>query len=297
MRSLLLIVFTLLLLPAFGLGQTYKQDYGRQSARSDSRTGGTIVKRDLEAGNTKLKLTVNVPSFDMTLWQDGEQVHKYYVGVGVKNFPIFIGLRQWDKIIWNPSWYPPNSEWVKPALRGKHIKPTDPRNPLGKIKIPLGYGYLIHQAKGRRDLGNLVSHGCLRVLRSDLYDLNEKVLTAHQLDLGDDIKTAKRTKKTYVVELEEKVELEVSYDAVVTENGVMSIYPDVYGYRDDLVADVRQELKDNDVDDENLTDATIKKMIARTRKGFRYAVNLNKIRNGKPLTGKRLRIVPSRYGR
>ena len=44
-------------------------------------------------------------------------------------------------------------------LRGTPIPPTDARNPLGKMKIPLGYGYLLHQAKGAQDMGNLVSHG------------------------------------------------------------------------------------------------------------------------------------------
>lgn len=149
-------------------GQSYIQDMARQSARSDIRTGGTIEKAELVPGDADLKLTLNVPSFEMTLWQSGKEINKYYVGVGLKDYPIFVGLRDIKMVIWNPAWIPPSSDWVAPSLRGKVIGPSDPRNPLGKIKMPLGYGYLIHQAKSSRDLGGLVSHGCVRVMRNDL---------------------------------------------------------------------------------------------------------------------------------
>ena len=88
------------------------------------------------------------------------------------------------------------SGWVAASLRGKSIKPTDSRNPLGKIKIPLGHGYLIHQAKGKRDLGSLVSHGCIRMMLKDLYDLNDKIVSARSLEVfPKEITRAKRTKK------------------------------------------------------------------------------------------------------
>jgi hypothetical protein len=44
-------------------------------------------------------------------------------------------------VIWNPAWIPPDSEWVaehKGVNPGDIIKASDPRNPLGKMKIPLG---------------------------------------------------------------------------------------------------------------------------------------------------------------
>ncbi|MDH3494869.1 MAG: L,D-transpeptidase family protein, partial [Acidobacteriota bacterium] len=118
-------------------GQSYVTDMARQSARSDIRTGGTIEKSELEPNDPDVTLTVNVPSFDMTLWQSGKEINKYYVGIGLKDFPIFVGLRRIDTVIWNPAWIPPSSKWVDPSLHGKYIGPADPRNPLGKIKIPL----------------------------------------------------------------------------------------------------------------------------------------------------------------
>lgn len=35
---------------------------------------------------------------------------------------------------------------------------------MGKIKIPLGDAYLIHEAAKPTDIGSLASHGCVRML-------------------------------------------------------------------------------------------------------------------------------------
>lgn len=274
------------------IGQSYIKDMARQSARSDIRTGGAIEKAELTANDPDLRLTVNVPSFDMTLWQSGKEVRKYYVGVGLKAYPIFVGLRDIKMIIWNPAWIPPSSDWVAPSLRGKVIGPADRRNPLGKIKIPLGYGYLIHQAKGTRDLGGLVSHGCVRVMRNDLYDLNDRVLKAQGIDLAKEVANAKRTKRTFVVELEEPVKLEVTYDPIVFEEGMLHIYPDVYGYRKDKVADMRAELKSVGIEDSGISDATLKKMLAKARGKTQYVVSIDEIRAGNYLKGKVISVVP-----
>ena len=287
----ILVLFTALTVAANG--QSYIQDMARQSARSDVRTGGTIEKTDLVAGDSDLRLTINVPSFEMTLWQNGKEVKKYYIGVGLKEYPIFVGLRNIEMVIWNPAWIPPSSEWVAPSLRGKVIGPTDPRNPLGKIKMPLGYGYLIHQAKSARDLGGLVSHGCVRVMRKDLYDLNDKFLEAQELDLAGEISRAKRTKRTYVVNLEEPVRLEVTYDAVVVEAEMLHIYPDVYGFRIDEIGDLRTELKANSIDDAVISDDSLASMIAKAKKKSQYVVSLEDVEAGKYLNGEVLPVVPN----
>ena len=152
-----------------------------ESVRSDKFTGGRIERAELIAGEPDIEITVDVPAFRLTLWQNGKEVKTYAVGVGKKDFPISIGEKQATEIIWNPAWIPPDSEWVtgrKGVRAGEVIRASDRRNPLGKVKIPLGYGYLIHQAASPTDLGNLVSHGCIRMLRTDLYDLAEKIVAA-----------------------------------------------------------------------------------------------------------------------
>ena len=123
------------------------------SARSDRVTGGHIEHAAFKPGDGNISISVNVPAFLLTLWQDGKEVAVYHVGVGQKKYPIKIGERKANQIVLNPTWIPPDSKRVKDHLVGEHITADDPRNPLGKIKIPLGDAYLIHQAESPSDIG------------------------------------------------------------------------------------------------------------------------------------------------
>ena len=286
-------VFTLAL-PTVGIsyGQTFIKDMARDSARSDIRTGGRIESADFAAGETDIRLTVNVPAFQMTFWQNGKEVKNYPIGVGLKDYPIFVGFRNINLVIWNPIWIPPDSDWVAPALRGQIIKPTDPRNPLGKIKIPLGYGYLIHQAKGRQDMGSLVSHGCLRDMREDLYDLNDKLIAAFSLAVSDaEIARAKRTKETFPIELNQPLPLEITYDTLVVEAGNLHIYPDVYDYKKNTVENLRRELKANGIEETKIADAELKKMINLAKAKKQFVISLETIREGTYAGGKVLPVL------
>jgi len=149
---------------------------GDESVRSDKFTGGKVEAAKFAAGEPEVRVTVDVPAFRLTLWQNGKEVKTYKIGVGLVDYPITISERKVTDIIWNPDWIPPDSDWVgaRGGVKvGEVIKASDPRNPLGKLKMPLGSGYLIHEAKGFGDLGSLVSHGCIRMMRADLYDLAE----------------------------------------------------------------------------------------------------------------------------
>ena len=268
-------------------GQSYLTDIKRESARSDKLTGGTIERTMLERGNDNIKITINVPAFQMTLWQDGKEVKSYPVGLGLLEYPIIIGMRYASSVEWNPVWIPPSSDWIEKSSTvkaGEIVLPTDPRNPLGKVKIPLGYGYLIHQAKGPGDMGGLVSHGCVRVMKADLYDLAEKIVVARELDVSpQQIATAKRNKKTLVAKLEPTIPVEITYDTIVVEGGRLNIYPDVYKYKRNTVANVREELRTSGVEDDRLTDAEIKRMIAAAVAKRKYVVGVKSIQNGRAL--------------
>lgn len=269
--------------------QSYVQDMKRQSARSDKLTAGTIERTQLAPGEGNLKITVNVPAFQMTLWQNGKEVKTYPIGVGLKDYPIFVGHRQASAVIWNPVWIPPDSDWVhasKKVKAGEIIQPTDPRNPLGKMKIPLGYGYLIHQAKGAGDLGSLVSHGCVRVMQADLYDLADKIIRARGLDVTEEqIVEAKATKKTFIAELEPIIPVEITYDTLVIEAGKLHIYPDVYERKVNTVENLRAELKSSGVDAADLDEATLKKMLAHAIAKKQFVVSVKNIEAGKALIG------------
>ena len=265
-----------------------RQDFIRydrfESERSDKVTGGRIEKAEFEAGQPDIRLTLNVPSFRLTLWQNGREVRSWHVGVGMKDYPIYIGEREAREVIWNPPWIPPASSWVKGVRPGQVIKASDPRNPLGKVKIPLGDAYLIHQAKGPGDLGNLVSHGCVRMMRADLYELAEKIVAARSLPVTRrQIAAAKASKKTLVAALDEPVEVDINYDTLVVEGGVLYIYPDVYDRRTNTAARLREELRASGVDASALDNAELEKMLASVTRRTKFVVPVASIRQGRAL--------------
>jgi flagella basal body P-ring formation protein FlgA len=286
-----LLLFLLMLVGAAQAQGPLAERMKVESARSDKYTGGTIEKTQLAPGEADLKITVNVPAFQMTLWQNGREVKTYWVGVGMKDYPIYIGKRQASAVIWNPNWIPPDSDWVsghKGVKAGEVILPTDPRNPLGRLKIPLGDGFLIHQAKGVTDLGSLVSHGCVRVLLPDLYDLAEKITAARSLPVtAKQIAQAKTTKKTLTAELDPNIPVEITYDTHVVEAGKLHVYPDVYDRKTNTVENLRAELESSGVKNSNVSDATLKKILALAAAKKQFVVSVRDIEAGKILTAGR----------
>jgi hypothetical protein len=186
-------------------------------------------------------------------------------------------------------WIPPSSDWIDASSTvkaGEIVLPTDPRNPLGKVKIPLGYGYLLHQAKGPGDMGSLVSHGCVRVLQADLYDLTEKIVAARGLDVTtEQIAAAKRTKKTLVAKIEPGLPVEITYDTMVIEGGTLHIYPDVYENKKNTVANLRAELRSSGVDDSRVKDSELRAMIAAAKGKNQFAVRVSEIEAGNAFRG------------
>lgn len=270
-----------------------------ESERSDKLTGGHVDSTEFDANEPDLKVTLNVPSFRLTLWQNGKEVKSYFVGVGLKDHPIYIGDREATEIIWNPAWIPPASDWVrqmKGVSPGEVIKASDPRNPLGKLKIPLGDRYLIHQAAKATDLGNLVSHGCVRMLRTDLFDLAEKIVAARRPEVpAKRIAAAKRSSRMFVVRLEEPVPVDINYDTMVVEDGVLHIYPDVYDRRTNVPARLRNELKSSGVDISNLDDVMIKKMLSKATRKTQFVVDTRSIEEGLALSdGQAIPLIPKK---
>jgi len=272
-------------------------DHRNRSERSDTLTGGRIETADFAANEPDIRLTLNVPSFRLTLWQNGKEVKSYYVGVGMKEHPIYVGDREVNQLIWNPDWIPPSSDWVlqiKGVSPGEVIKASDPRNPLGKMKIPLGDRYLIHQAAKPTDLGNLVSHGCIRMLRSDIYDLAEKIVAARSAPVSHKrIEAAKRNVRMLVVNLDEPVPVDINYDTLVVEQGVLHVYPDVYARGTNRPAKLRAELQAANVDASNLSEKTLKQILAKVTRRTQFVVEVRSIAEGRAVEdGRLLPLIP-----
>ena len=259
-----------------------------ESAKSDKFTGGKIEQSALQPGQPDIRITVNVPAFCLTLWQNGKEVKTYEIGVGMKKYPIVIGQRRITQIIWNPEWVPPDSEWVNESHSdvepGEHIEAGDRRNPLGKLKIPLGDGFLIHQAAKTSDLGHLVSHGCIRVLKDDISDLATKMVEARGLNITpQQIEHALNSTDRLVANLNPPVVIDIDYDTLVVEGGVLHIYPDVYDRGTSTVENLRAELQSVGVDTSRLGDQTLKRMLERVNPKEQYTVSIAEIKVGNAL--------------
>ena len=275
-------------------GQTYIQDSKRESARSDKLTNG-IKKAAFVPGDPNIRLTLNIPSFQLTVWQSGKEVAMYHVGVGKVDFPVPVSLRNATSIEFNPVWIPPSSDWIEKSSTvkaGEVVLPTDPRNPLGKIKIPLGYGYLLHQAKGPQDLGSLVSHGCIRVMQNDLYQIAEMISAARSLDITtSEIAATKRNKKTVLAPLETPVIVEITYDTIVVEGVRLNVYPDVYAKKMNTIENVRTELRSSGIDDSLVTDREITRIISLAKGKQKYSALVGDLEAGKATSRGRYSLV------
>jgi L,D-transpeptidase catalytic domain len=272
-------------IPLDSIGNSVRTD---ESARSDKFTGGRITQAPLIAGDPRIWITVNVPAFRLTLWQNNKEVRTYQIGIGRPNFQLPIGERKAMEIVWNPEWIPPDSGWVEESEVveiGERIEADDPRNPLGKIKIRLGGEILIHETAKRSDLGQLVSHGCVRMLTGDIVDLAEKIVTARRLPVSKgQIDYAMASTERVSVKLDPPVWVDINYDTQVVEGGVLHLYPDVYNRGTNIFETLRAELTGSGVDVAKLDDQVLRVMFGRVslREGFR--VNIADIKAGRALT-------------
>lgn len=279
------------------------------SARSDKLTGGEIERTDLEPGDPRIWITVDAPAFRLTLWQDGKEVKTYPIGIGRKSFPLPIGPRKATEIVWNPDWIPPDSVWVasvKHVEPGERIPASDRRNPLGKVKIRLGDAVLIHEARKPTDIGGLVSHGCVRMLTQDLYDLAEKIVAARSLPVtAEQIERAKATTARLAVDLDPPLWVDIDYDTEVIEGGRLHLYPDVYARRPEPLKVLRDELEDVGVTGKKLDERTLAQMRKRVSATEEFVVPIEELEAGRaliagqsePLTDSPVQASPSEVSR
>ena len=267
-----------------------------ESARSDKHTGGGVRRAALRPGDGNVRITVNVPAFKMTLWQGDKEIRSNYVGVGRKNFPIPVGMRSADKIILNPDWIPPNSAWVRKSPNVEpyeRISADDPDNPLGKIKIPLGQAYLLHEAQSASDIGNLVSHGCVRVMRDDLFEVTKLIARALNLPISaNQIAAAKENTERRVIDLNGDIPVDINYDTMVVENGVLTIYPDVYGRNANTVDNLRAELGQYGIDSSQIDAAILKQMLDKVNGDQKFVVAISEVKKGNAPAGKAEPLTP-----
>ena len=96
-----------------------------------------------------------------------------------------------------------------------------------------------------------------------------------------------------VVRLEEPVSVDINYDTLVVEEGVLHIYPDVYDRGTNRPARLRAELQTYNVDLANLSDATMRQMLRKVTRRRQFVVDTRSIAEGCALEdGRVLPLIP-----
>ena len=180
------------------------------------------------------RVVVNAPAFRMDLFDGGELVKSYKIGIGYPEFPLPTGVRKADTVIFNPTWTPPDEPWVEsPGSKvkvGERIEAGDKLNPLGPIKIPIGLPSLIHGGKAPAKLGGFASHGCVGLTSSQVQDFAKRLAQLGGTEISDEqiAEYQKNKTETKSVKLGKAVPVELRYETITVEDGKLHIYRDVY---------------------------------------------------------------------
>jgi lipoprotein-anchoring transpeptidase ErfK/SrfK len=94
-------------------------------------------------------------------------LESFAVAIGKGSKPTPQGSYKIRKIVWNPTWVPPDEPWAK----GKTAQaPGAKANPMKLVKIFFQEpDYYIHGTGDLESLGDAASHGCLRMDPDDAY--------------------------------------------------------------------------------------------------------------------------------
>jgi murein L,D-transpeptidase YcbB/YkuD len=190
-----------------------------------------------------MEIVVNIPSGRLDVMQGGVRVRTYPVSVGTLAHTTPTGEGVVRRVVWNPSWTPPEAEWAR------NEKPKAPgwSNPMGRVKIHLFRDYYIHGTPAHNEgrLGAPASHGCIRMRNRDVMDLAALVLRADGSPLSDaDIqRMADNPASTRELGLNGRVRVRIEYRLAEVQGDSVTLHPDVYRVaRGTYAARVRSEI-------------------------------------------------------
>jgi murein L,D-transpeptidase YcbB/YkuD len=158
--------------------------------------------------------------------QHGRLTASYPVAVGATRYATPRGDFAITRVVWNPWWYPPNSDWA----RDEQITPPGPSNPMGKVKLQMRGPYFVHGTPWPLSLGSAASHGCIRMLNADAVALARLVQVAGGAAIDDPTtdSLAGALYETREIDLPRPVPFRVTYDLAEVRDDTLLVYPDVY---------------------------------------------------------------------
>ena len=204
------------------------------------------------------RVVVNAPAFRMDVFENGQLVKSYKVGIGYPQFPLPTALRKARTIIFNPTWTPPDEPWVskmKNVSVGQVVEAGSALNPLGPIKIPIGAPSLIHGGKPLAKIGTFASHGCVGLTTPQVRDFAKLLARIGGSQLTDAAleRYAQDKTQTRTLKLAHDVPVELRYETIVVEDGKLHIYRDVYDQDSNTEEELRSVLEKYNVKLEDLS--------------------------------------------
>ena len=118
------------------------------------------------------RIVVDLSELTLRFYRADKLVKSYRVATGQSKYPTPTGTYAVIRMIENPTWYPPDSEWAKDA------EPIPPgiENPLGTRWIGTSAPAVgIHGTPDDGSIGTYASHGCIRMHIPEVEDLYERV--------------------------------------------------------------------------------------------------------------------------
>lgn len=137
---------------------------------------GTVFFMAITAASAEaaLRLEVSLSERELYVFEDGSLTETYPVAIGQPEHPTPTGDFTINRLIWNPSWYPPDSEWAEDK---EPKSPGDPDNPMKMVKIFFKEpDYYIHGTDATDTLQEPASHGCLRMKPWHAAEVAKKVM-------------------------------------------------------------------------------------------------------------------------
>jgi lipoprotein-anchoring transpeptidase ErfK/SrfK len=139
---------------------------------ADSTSAKKEAKADLRALGTVdggVSLKADLSSRTLNLMGANGVIRTFNIAIGSPKYPTPPGTYKIRKIVWNPSWIPPDSKWAKKETpKG----PGEKGNPMKVAKIFFREpDYYIHGTGEVNSLGDAASHGCLRMHPDEIAEL------------------------------------------------------------------------------------------------------------------------------
>ena len=121
-----------------------------------------------------LRITADLSKRELYVEENDEVVLTFKVAIGVAQHPTPTGSYLIRKIVWNPTWVPPEEKW---ARRERPRAAGDPTNPMRLVKIFFrAPDYYIHGTPYVGSLGKAASHGCIRMDPVDAAEVAQYVM-------------------------------------------------------------------------------------------------------------------------